>query len=447
MPKPRTAHNQGPTDQAWEKLFTLYPIEEHTIDGGVYTIQAKDIKQFREPRLMTKFDTSAQVAAPLRNRGLNVLPISRSAYTIGAFNLYETFPDVTGLTPVRVELPAYETLRVDSLTSESNAINALIATHALEHFLGENNQGFIETFNGRMGSGAFTFTINQTKNLTPVSVSVDHAQLEIDGGFESNSSISIMEAKNIRHNDFNIRQLYYPYRKYLNLVKKPIRLVFSQYTNLTYYLYEYTFDNPDYYSSIRLLNTGAYTLDTSHISIDELQQLLHATPATISDDRSIPLPNGKDKIAFPQADRFDRIIALIEHINTTDEKTMSKDAVTDFMGLTERQTYYYSAAAEYLGLVTRNTKTITLSPDAIRILTLGYKQRQLAYVKQMIKHDIFHILTTHTMTTGQVPHKTHIIRVMQELNVCDNDNTVSTLKRRARTVNAWLTWILNLTTQ
>ena len=39
-----------------------------------------------------------------------------------------------------------------------------------------------------------------------------NAQCEIDGGFENDNDVIIMEAKNVINEDFHVRQLYYPFR-------------------------------------------------------------------------------------------------------------------------------------------------------------------------------------------------------------------------------------------
>lgn len=204
------------TDAAWASILEVYPqILEVTERGGTFEIQASEIKQFREPRLMTKFDTSANLPPSLKRHHLDVLPNSRHSYLIGRFSLYEPFPDTTDLRPERIVLSEFETLRVERITSEANAINALKASRTLESFLGETE--LFETFNGRMGTNDFVFDVD-TNDGASTEVSVHAAQLEIDGGFESKNSVVIMEAKNVLHRDFHIRQLYYPYRKYLDIV-------------------------------------------------------------------------------------------------------------------------------------------------------------------------------------------------------------------------------------
>lgn len=432
------ADSMGKLDKAWKEILARYPIEEKTRRGGLYEIQASEIKAFREPRLMTKFDTSESVAAPLKELGLNVLPVSRRSYVLGNFDLYEKFPDVTELRPKAIILPDYETLRLENLTSESNAINALLATHTLENFLDEEEQGLLETFNGRMGTGDFSFDVNLLDGTAKKTINVSKAQLEIDGGFESQRSVCIMEAKNIRHDDFNVRQLYFPYRKYQSMVRKPIRLVFSQYTNLTYYLYEYEFAEPTSFSSIRLRNKQAYTFEDCQISEKDIVDVWKNTPV-ITDD-NLDKQVGK-KIPFIQADRFDRVISLAERLSSAEDNTLTTEQVTEHMGLVTRQSAYYPAAGEYLGLFQRSRNSTCLTDTANKILNMRYRERQLAYSGLILRHQIFHDLFGIVVNSGEFPDKAYVEKEMLRLNVC---NEGSTVRRRSTSVLAWLSWIFAL---
>jgi len=436
-------------DKAWKKIFEKYPIEEATKDGGFYEIKASEIKEFREPRLMTKFDTSDSVAYPLKKRGLNILPTSRSSYVIGHFNLYEEFPSLEGEKPTSITLPDFESLRVENITSESNAIRALSLTHTLENFLDIPDETLYETIQGKAGTKTFAFDIDianagKLSHLTveQQTVDVNGAQLEIDGGFESDSLICIMEAKNIRHQDFNVRQLYFPYRLYKNNpnIRKPIRLVFSQYTNLTYYLYEYVFDNPNSFSSIRLVNKHIYTFEDCQITMRDLIDVWENTVPRFDDNQD------HTDIPFIQADRFDRVISLVEHLMSADNNTLTTQEVIDFMGLVIRQAYYYPTAGQYLGLIDRvkseeKRVEICLTPEAKKILGMGYRDRQLAFVKLMFRHKIFHDAFKFVIDTGTIPEKKDIEELMEKYNVC---NKTETLRRRATTVRTWLNWILEL---
>lgn len=53
----------GVNDAAWEKLFDKYRILEEIGRKGCFPISAAQIKEFREPRLMTKFDHRVNLPA------------------------------------------------------------------------------------------------------------------------------------------------------------------------------------------------------------------------------------------------------------------------------------------------------------------------------------------------------------------------------------------------
>ena len=157
---------ENKTNEAWNGILAAHPeIMETIADGGVYELPASEIKKFREPRLMTKHDTSEGVPQPLKARGINVLPISRRSYVLGDFILHHGFEQVSDTKPVLCSLPDFETLQADNITTEANAINALLAAGILDEFLNtDDNDNTVETFNGRMGTGDFDFKVACTNN-------------------------------------------------------------------------------------------------------------------------------------------------------------------------------------------------------------------------------------------------------------------------------------------
>lgn len=384
---------------------------------------------------MTKHDASLLVPKTLRDNKLNVLPISRSAYVLGDFELFQDFPDTTGLRPQLRTLPDFETLTVDNITSESNAINALIASGILDDFLGEED--VVGTFNGRMGTGDFSFQVDR-KLHQPVRINVSGAQLEIDGGFETSDSVIIMEAKNVPHPDFHVRQLYFPYRKYKELVKKPIRLVFSQYIDQTYYLYEYEFEEIENYSSIRLVNMAAYTFDDRRITSSELWQAYLDTPVRTDDSYT------RSTITFPQADRIERVFALMDRLKNEPEGLHTK-YITEFMGTTGRQAAYYPTAGRWLGLFEHGDRGYTmLTAKGERIAKLSHRERQLAIARQMFEHEILRRCFSTAYTTGELPTLQQIQQWMRELHVFPPTSPDSMYKRRAQTILAWTRWLMSL---
>ncbi|SUA50448.1 Uncharacterised protein [Oligella ureolytica] len=48
-------------DQNWEKIFLKYKILDEIKKNGFFEITSKEINEFREARLMTKFDHRSQL--------------------------------------------------------------------------------------------------------------------------------------------------------------------------------------------------------------------------------------------------------------------------------------------------------------------------------------------------------------------------------------------------
>lgn len=431
-----TSNGYGKTEYAWTRILDENPqMLEEIASEGLCEISASKIKEYREPRLMTKHDASSGVPGPLSKRNLNVLPVSRSSYVLGEFLLFEKFPNLSDLKPKHISMPSYETLNSETITSEANAINALLVSGILEDFLDEEN--IVETFNGRMGSGDFSFSVD-TVSGEPQTVDVHGAQIEIDGGFETADSVIIMEAKNVRYEDFLVRQLYYPFRKYHAMVSKPIRLVFSQYTDFTYYLFEYQFADPENYSSIELVNKAAYSFIDTQITASEIWDVFESTAATTDDNQdSVEVP-------FIQADRVERIASLMDRLSGEPDGLRTED-ISEFMQTTGRQAAYYPAAGSYLGVFDRTTRGVTkLSDRGQHIISMRYRERQLAMVSAMFEHQIFRDLFQETFKSGSMPEKNEVISLMKKYNVCNPGKKGRMFSRRSQSVLSWLKWIMSL---
>lgn len=62
---------------AWLKLFDKYNVLPSIDKEGVFEISASQIKEFREPRLMTKFDHRSNLPEIFNQYDLSILPITR----------------------------------------------------------------------------------------------------------------------------------------------------------------------------------------------------------------------------------------------------------------------------------------------------------------------------------------------------------------------------------
>ena len=76
----------GKNDAAWEKLFDKYNILTEIARNGQFVISAKQIGEFREARLMTKFDHKINLPKIFQLNNLSILPITRGDYIISSFS-------------------------------------------------------------------------------------------------------------------------------------------------------------------------------------------------------------------------------------------------------------------------------------------------------------------------------------------------------------------------
>ena len=82
-------------EEAWNILLNKYNIVQEVEQNGIFYITSSQINDYKEARLMAKWDTSESLPPSLKSNKLNILPDSRSSYVIGDFILYEEIPELT----------------------------------------------------------------------------------------------------------------------------------------------------------------------------------------------------------------------------------------------------------------------------------------------------------------------------------------------------------------
>lgn len=420
--------------EAWQLLFDKYNILEEINQNGYFKITAKQINEFREARLMTKFDNSANLPELFKDNNLAILPITSNSYMIARFQTYKKFEETEDEEIIKINFPEYiQSLDYNNITSEALAINCAYITQILEDFLEEED--LVPTISGKMGSGNFEFKISKNGTETEyLNIAVQNSRIEIDGGFEGINSLALVEAKNVISDDFMVRQLYYPYRLWKNKINKPVRPVYMVYSNGIFYVYEYKFENDENYSSIKLVKSKKYSIEDTEIDIQDIQDVFN----------NVNEFDEEPEIAFPQADSFERVINLCELLL---DEPRTKSDITENYAFDERQTNYYTDAARYLGLVSKNRTdgniVFELTEVGRKILNLRYKQRQLEFVKLILKHNAFYDYLRLYFENSDRPTTLDTIEIMKH---CDlyNIESESTYKRRASTIRGWVEWILDL---
>lgn len=422
-------------DKAWSQLFEKYGILHHILNNETIEISSTQINEFREARLMTKFDHRSQLPSLFADNNLSILPNSRGSYIIGQF---ETFCDFAPANEdlIEVDFPHFlESLNHKEISSEATAINCSYVTNILKDFIGEEN--LLPTVSGRMGSSKFSFDINIPNGS--YKIQVDNSQIEIDGGFESETSLSLIEAKNYPSKDFLIRQLYYPFRLWSEKISKKVRPIFLSYTNGIFHLREFAFSQVENYNSIRLIKQKKYTIQNGKINTEIIEEILGKI-------RFVEEPN----IPFPQADSFERIINLCELISqnsflTKDQLTFDYDFNKD--RIDPRQIDYYTNAARYLGLVEKGSDPVSkqviyfLSKQGEKVMGTPLFERQKSFIKMIASHKVFSQTLKRYLAEGEIPTKEKIVDLMRRSNLY-NVNSEITFFRRASTISGWINWII-----
>jgi len=421
----------------WNKIFASAGWLKQIETNGYVEITSQEIKTIsgEEARLVTKFDQKNTLPEIFKKNKLSILPTARGTYRIGQFNLYEEFPKIAWenrLKSETVTLPQHlHTLNLDMMSSESVALNAAYSSGVLEDFLDDTH--LLPTSSGRMGTGQLEFQVNLA-NKTSQSIKINKAQMEIDGCFEGLKSIALIEAKNKFATDFLIRQLYYPYKFWIDKVTKPVRPIFQIYSNETLYLFEYEFLVPNTYNSIKLVKQRQYRFQDREINISEISDLLNSTQ-----------PHSNKSNSFPQANSFERVISMLEKLNET--KNTKQIEVTKHFGFDKRQTQYYFSALKFLGLAVRiqNKEGVfyNLTKSAKDLMKLSYADRQFGFIHKIISNDVFHSALTMYFETGILLSTPEARQLMRKFDVKGTDSD-TTEKRRAESLIAWLKWIIAL---
>lgn len=416
-------------NEAWNSLFKKFDILKEINDNGFYEISADDIKlSGREPRLMTKFDSSENLPDIFKDNDLAILPVKRGTYIIGKFQNYQSINIDNNIDVETKKLPDYiTTIDYKNITSEAISLNAAYISGMLEDIIGES---VVPTISGRMGTGEFNYKILLNDQNT-FDVNVENSQMEIDASYEGISKFVILEAKNHYMKDFIIRQLYYPYKVWKsNTNKEIIPIMLIKHDNI-FNFFVYSFENENDYNSICLKEVKRYILDEPYnpIELSDIMDIM-SDVEFVDEDESIP---------FPQANTFNIVLDLLGELNSQD---MTPDDITNYLEYDPRQTNYYIDAAKYLGFVIKDKK-YTLTEYGKKIMKMNHKDRTLEIVRSILSHKPFYLamkqqIENYSFDTDEIA---------KSIDECRNEiNKISTARRRTSTVTAWIKWILDITT-
>ena len=411
----------------WNDIFDDYRVLTEIEKKGYFKIKADDIRKYKEPRLMTKFDYSSQLPEIFSKNKLGILPTTNGEYIIGKYNMFEDLSKTKydSVDPKKVSLPDYiETIDPDNIYSESNALNVALISGMIKDVV---NEDVVETIQGKMRATGFTFEIDGVDGEKVIDI--DRPAMEIDGGYEGENNIVLVEAKNYMPKDFIIRQLYFPYRHWFDRVTKPIIPIFFAYDNGIYTFFVYSFDELNKYNSLSLKSVKRYIL-SSKDSEKIKKDILNTIKPT--DDKP------QSEVPFPQADSFNRVIGILDMVSSG---INNSNDISEEYGFDVRQGNYYISACRYLNLISpSDTKgEYILAPKGYMALNIDMKNRNELLIKEILSHKVFYDTYKYYVDNKEMPSREQIIECMKKYIDIDNADT---LNRRASTVRAWVEWII-----
>ena len=427
----------GEVSNNWEKLNDRLSLESIILDNQVVEVKASDFHDIGvQPRLNAKFDKSQDLPDLFKRNDWGILPNSRNSYLVGGFNIFcdVTRPNDEQLKSAIEFSPKAELQSLDpsAVYSEAAALNLLYSTGLLQEVLGEEA---FPTVSGRMGSGEFKFKIDSTiKGVEQLELENLRSTMEIDAGYESKSGLSLFEAKNTFNDNFNVRQLYFPFRNWSKRISKPVTPFLLYKQGDVYNIGEYRFVEEDNFSSIELVRHHLFTIGSFTFTPQTVKEALNKGPIALTSEDA----------PFPQADdvgKYEQILDLLL------QGAVTKKSLAEHFEFDERQSGYYSNALRFLGLA------IKTGPGEINISDLGisYAQatgrgRREILIRQMSQLESFRFLLAESESDSRTGNRSELYKVMERdfEHIFEADASDSVIKRRASTIIGWVSWIRSI---
>lgn len=407
-------------DQAWAQL-----LDSPLIDLGnpINRLTSADFKALgQEPRLMTKFDARGARPERLRQHDLFVLPETNGSYLLLREDGYCDLPS-----PKTAEIEDFEArfpfplVSLRDATSEMSQLDRLFQCGLIQEVVGADK--IFATIRGRRFAPHFDYRVGKLGQFSARGI-----QYEVDQGYETRHEIILFEAKNTTPNNFLIRQLYFPYRVYLNRFGKRVRTFFFNYNAMSgvHSFYEYEFKDPTQYLSLEVVKCHHL-----RVRFPDAQ-----SPRTLGDWlEKVPFVVSQAAWEIPQADDFSKILAFSLRIAEGFDDSGLMASAFDFV---ERQSSYYRRANEQMGLVESENGRYRLTPQGKEYIALPEPQREEKMIELLLQQPVVRAaLEDATRHPSRAISTDAIARSIAQ----NSQLSGQTVGRRAQTVRCWLRWL------
>ena len=241
----------------WEHIIKTNNIDIKNKPYSLLTSQQiKDCKktwtgkcnQF-EPRLLCKMDSNYSRPDIFKQNNIYMISIKNGIYALIKENIYVPLIKYIGVPNIINK--KNDSLILDIGNSETSMLDKMYYNNILNDIIGEKIK-YGPLLGGRHRCNFNTIIGNE-------SITIQGSQYETDGCYETDNYVCIVEAKTIDCDDFNIRQLYYPFREVYKKVgdKKTIICLFI-YKNNKNIIHIHKFKWNNYKKMMDIINIGYY---------------------------------------------------------------------------------------------------------------------------------------------------------------------------------------------
>ena len=400
----------------WEKIFQT---KQFNVIEDLHFITPDEIKEItgKEPRLMAKMDSSADVPPIFKTNGYFLLSVGQKGYAIVRGNGFHELEKLDDGVERFVSRIKFNLTTSGRNTSEMQYLDYCANAGLMEHIAGDGT--LYPSIRGREGSGSFSFRVGASN------IEVQGAQIEVDLGLEGENKIVLLEAKSKTPEDFIIRQLYYPYRRFTNLSSaKEIMPIFFTYDSKegTYNYWIYRFTDVTDYNSIRLVSRHSYRIVTAdEFRLEQIQ----------------PEAQVKYKDIIPQANDLDKVMELVFKVS---EGMVTAKEIAEYFNFDNRQSSYYREAAEALGYVYLEASHYVLTDTGRHLVGLGIEDRNIFFSRVLSNFKLVKELLSQLRNNGSFTKQDAERAIVAHSNL-----TGTTVGRRADSLMSWFRWIAEKT--
>jgi len=254
----------GTKQEVITELFKRCKKKKDLVFDNVLVKQVCKEYGFGNPFDATKLDDTSKFPQILLDEDYFILHIGRGRHKFvkGINNGFHSFEEIDS--DNIFDWKYRKSILNEFDTSESNILSVVSNQRIIHDFLYEDIVASPKVYNARRTK------MNLSYRVGPEEIIAQNLQMEIDLTMELRGVITIFEGKNGFPENFAIYQLFHPF-KYYSILKEEKKLDVEQITccyvlrkreneSSILRLYNYTFENENYMTSIKLLKNAQYNL-------------------------------------------------------------------------------------------------------------------------------------------------------------------------------------------